>query len=186
MRESLEQETQRKIYTLLSKNPGLSLSTIAETLNIKISMAERYLSFMEKNGEINTLAERGFLKYYIRKRKLESESSKIPETRQKIYDLILINPGLHLSEIAKRLEMSISLAEYHLVQMTRNNQIQSVKGVGGYYKRFYIQDSEVGINEATILALLRQKTLLKIVLLLWKKPNLRHRELLKTLKGSWT
>ena len=80
--------------------------------------------------------------------------------------------------------MSTSLAEYHLIHLEKNEQIMAVKGVGGYYKRYYVRDSSVGVREAKILALLRQDILLKIIILLWKHPNLHHSQLLKKLRLS--
>ena len=179
MSELFEPETLRKIRTFVSKNPGLPLSKIAEMLDMKIAIVERYLSSMQNKGEITVSLDDGFPTYYISKSGTKYENRKILETRQRVYDIVSENPGLHLSKIAEMLDMSVSLAEYHLLHIEKNHQIMVVKGVGGYYKRYYMRDSEVGTNEAKILAVLRQEILLKIVIMLWKKPNLQHKELLK-------
>jgi len=96
-----------------------------------------------------------------------------------LYNLISDNPGLHLSKIAEMLNMGTSLAEYHLIQLVKDNLIVSVREKGGYYRRFYVKDSTVGIKEKEILSILRQKSLLKMVSLLLKDSSSRHKEILK-------
>jgi len=173
----VEEETRRRIYDLISKNPGLYLSKIAEMLNVRISLAEHILSSMEEKREIIAALEEGYIRYYIKKNRIEPHDIRTRETRRKIYVLISKNPGLHLSKIAEILDMRPSLAEYHLTQMQKNNLIVGVKEEGGYYKRFYLKDSDVGISDKNFLKLLRQELLLKVVLLLLKNSVLKHKEL---------
>ena len=53
----LELETQRKIYNLIAKNPGLYLSKIVEILNLRIQQAEYHLNQMEKDGLVTVIRE---------------------------------------------------------------------------------------------------------------------------------
>lgn len=180
MIEFLEPETCRKIYDLLVKNPGLTLSLIAEKLNTHMSLIEQCLNSMELRKEIISLQERGSTRYYIRKKRKGrggTRDRRTQEIRKQIFDLLLINPGLNLSKIAEKLNMSAQLAEYHLLYMQRNNLIIGVKEKGGYYKRFYVKDSEVDVKDKKIVALLRQEHLLRIVIIILKKPNIKHKEL---------
>ena len=103
------------------------------------------------------------------------------ETRKKIYDLIIKNPGLHLSKIAEMLKMRTSLAEYHLIYLENNNLIHSVKDEGGYYRRFYVKEGDIGTEDKKIFSLLRQETPLKIIAFLLRNPKFRHRDMLKEL-----
>lgn len=101
------------------------------------------------------------------------------ETRRIIYDLIEKNPGLHLSKIAEMLNIRISLVEYHLAHLERNDVIIAIKDTG--YKRFYVKSVEIGVRDKKILALLRQETPLKIVLFLLKNPKSVHKDILSIL-----
>jgi len=103
------------------------------------------------------------------------------EIRKQIFDLIVENPGLHLSKIAEMLGMRTSLAEYHLTYLERNDFVFSVKEEGGYFRRYYTKDAKIGAEDKRVLALLRQKMHLRIVSLLVQKKTLRHRDLLKIL-----
>ena len=99
------------------------------------------------------------------------------ETRRKVCDLLSKNPGLHLSKIAEMLNIRISLAEYHLLYMERNNIITAVAEKG--YKRYFIESSMIGSKDKRTLAILRQENPLKIVLFLLENPNTIHKEILE-------
>jgi predicted transcriptional regulator len=98
-------------------------------------------------------------------------------TRQKIYDLIESKPGIHLSKIAETLSMRLSLVQYHLQKMEKEQRVVAVTDVG-YYKRYYIAGSTRGPQERNIVSLLREPIPLQIVLYLLKHPNAKHKEIL--------
>jgi len=182
MSEFLKPETCKKIYNLLSKNPGLPLTKIAEMLDMRITLTEHYLISMEESGEIFSLQKEGYNRYYIRIRGKGTRDIRTQKIRANISDLISKNPGLHLSKIAEKLNMSAQLAEYHLLYMEKNNIIIGVKEKGGYYRRFYIKGSDIGTRDKKIVALLRQEHLLRIVLIIMKRPTIQHKNLSRLLK----
>jgi len=98
------------------------------------------------------------------------------ENRRKIFNIILKNPGLHLSKIAEQLSLRISHVEYHLLYLEKNQIITSQKEAG--YARYYIK-GKTGIKDKKILAVLRQEVPLKIVLFMLKHPISKHKEILK-------
>ncbi|MCX6666355.1 MAG: ArsR family transcriptional regulator [Euryarchaeota archaeon] len=102
------------------------------------------------------------------------------ETRQKIYDLLQKNPGLHLSKIADMLHMRISLVEYHLLYMEKNSVVLAQKEKG--YKRYYTEGSKIGSEEKKNLALLRREVPLRIVLFLLNHPQTNHMGILQQFK----
>ena len=103
------------------------------------------------------------------------------ETRRKIYDTISKNPGLHLSKIADLLQMRISHVEYHVHFMEKHDIITSEKTSG--YIRFYIKGT-VGVQDKRFLSVLRQKTLLHIILFLLKNDVVQHKDLLENVSIS--
>ena len=182
MNDFLEKQSQRKIYNLLVKNPGLHLSKIAELLNIPITQVERDLQILVRNRNIIVSSEDGFKLYYSKDDIVGEINNRILETRQKIYDLILKNPGLHQAKIAQILSMRKSLAEYHLQYLEKNQAIISMKDEG--YKRYYVEGVEVDRDDRKILSLIRQDIPFKIVSLLLKKPVLKHKEIASNLRIS--
>jgi predicted transcriptional regulator len=175
MNDFLEKQSQRKIYNLLVKNPGLHLSKIAELLNMPITQVERDLQILVRNRNIIVSSEDGFKRYYSKDDIVGEINNRILETRQKIYDLILKNPGLHQAKIAQILSMRKSLAEYHLQYLEKNQAIISVKDEG--YKRYYVEGVDVDRDDRKILSLIRQDIPFKIVSLLLKNPVLKHKEI---------
>jgi predicted transcriptional regulator len=185
MSEPLELEIWRKIFNTISKNPGVDLQKIAELLNMKASQVESYLNSMELHGEITASKDEPVKRYYAEASSLSSRlDRRADDTRIKLYNLILQNPGLHLRKIAEILEMSSPLAEYHLTYLEKNNYVISAQDEKGYYKRFYIKYSDVGVEDKQKLAILRQEPLLKIVLLLIKHRSLQHKEIAEKLRIS--
>src|SRR5439155_15503971 len=57
------------------------------------------------------------------------------QTRKDLYDFVRRNPGFHLRELARALNLSITLADYHLRFLERHDLITS--SMVGVYKRFY-------------------------------------------------
>ena len=179
MGTELKLDVWRKIFTLISKDPGLDINEIAEKLDIGTTIVKRYVSSMAENKEITPLSEGDHIRYYLGKSALVSHQDRRTEgTRMQLYILISKNPGLHLSKIAEMLDMSPPLAKYHLSYMEKKTLVMAVEDDNGYYKRYYIKDSDVGVKNKRILSLLRQKHLLKIVLLLLKNGNLQHKDIL--------
>jgi len=103
------------------------------------------------------------------------------ETRRKIFDTISKNPGLHLSKIANLLNMRISHVEYHVNYLEKYDLVVVEKSTG--FKRFYIKGT-IGTQDKRYLSILRQKTLLSIVLFLLKNKTVLHKDILENVAIS--
>jgi predicted transcriptional regulator len=103
------------------------------------------------------------------------------KTRRKIYNLIIKNPGLHLSKIAYLCNMRVSLVEYHLTYMEKSGVISSAKYKG--YKRYYIK-GKIGREDKKFLSILRQEIPLRVTLFLLKEENAQHKDILKNVNIS--
>ena len=93
------------------------------------------------------------------------------ETRRDIYDLVRREPGLHMREIQRRLDLSIALTEYHLRQLEESELVTSITEEG--YKRFYPTTGAdggelraMGGEERRMLGLFRQAIPLQVTLFL--------------------
>jgi len=179
MSDFLEMQPRRKIYTLIVKNPGVHLSKIAELLNMPITEVESNLYYLEKNKNIIATTKDGFKRYYCRDDIESSLDKKALETRQRIYETILRNPGIHQAGIAHLLTMRKSLAEYHLIYLEKNKAILAIKENG--YKRYYLKGADVDNSGRQLLGLVRQEIPSRIVLLLLKNQILQHKDLVEQL-----
>jgi DNA-binding transcriptional ArsR family regulator len=86
------------------------------------------------------------------------------EARSRIYSLIQKKPGLHLSELSRRLDIPITTLRYHLHHLAKR-QLLLLKNERGF-SRYYIVDN-VGNKDKEMLKILRSKTLRHIILYLY-------------------
>ena len=182
MHRYFDSEDQRKIYNLILKNPGVHLTKIATILNMKIIIVEQHLQSLEQHGAISSEMKEGYKRYHVEETKVGHQDKRTLETQKRIYTLIKQNPGLHLSKIAEKMNMRLSLAQYHLQNLERDNLITADDDKG--YKRFYIEDSGLGTRDKQILSLLRRDTPLQIILYLLKNRIGKHKDILTYLNLS--
>lgn len=97
------------------------------------------------------------------------------ESRRRIFDFIRDNPGTHMREIQRRLDLTLGNLEYHLHYLEKNEMV-TVQENG--YKRYYPR-REVGIEDQKLLGLLRQKIPRRLLILLLEEPDQSHQELLE-------
>jgi predicted transcriptional regulator len=74
--------------------------------------------------------------------------------------------------------MRVSLAEYHLIYLFKNQLIIANRESG--YLRFYVK-GKVGTEDKKVLALLRQDVPLRIMLFLIKNANSQHKTILENI-----
>ena len=77
------------------------------------------------------------------------------ESRRRIYNYIIDNPGLHLHELARRLKITFNNLDYHINYLEKLGFISFKKE--NFYKRVYAKD-KVSIFDKKYLNLIQQKT----------------------------
>ena len=82
------------------------------------------------------------------------------ESRRRIYDYLLANPGVHLRRIGKVLGMSTGMLSYHLTYLEREGMLKSE--TDGHRKRYFIARAFMEAQRR-ILGVLRQGVPRKIV-----------------------
>lgn len=104
------------------------------------------------------------------------------ETRRQLYDCVQEYPGLHLSEIARRVDLETNHAKYHLEVLERHGLVASEKEEG-YWRFFPREESDLGPKEVLepeekqILSLLRKEVPLHATLVLLEEGQARSGEL---------
>ena len=98
--------------------------------------------------------------------------------RHEIYDFILNNQGMHLSEICRNLDMAKTTLRYHLKCLEKQDLISAqYKG----YKRYYIP-KRIGTKEKKLLNLIREEIPRGIFLMLLFQTACSQVELSEALK----
>lgn len=105
------------------------------------------------------------------------------EPRQRIFNYIKKNPGLHLRELSRKINIPKTTLRYHLRFLKKQNLI-AVKSEG-VYRRIHVID-KLGTRDREILNLLRQEVPCKILLYLSSLIICSQIELSKELDKSPT
>ncbi|TLZ92709.1 MAG: winged helix-turn-helix transcriptional regulator [Methanobacteriota archaeon] len=111
-------------------------------------------------------------------------------TRKNLYDFVRRNPGFHLRELSRALNLSITLADYHLRFLERHDLVTS--SMDGEYKRFYprstpgLADVPAALSETDrqILAYLRQPVPLRVIAFLMEHEEATHKLILEQVPVS--
>ena len=109
------------------------------------------------------------------------------QTRKRIFEEVCKFPGLHLRELARQLEQSVPLVDYHLNSLERHGIVIAI--LDGQYKRYYPKDpigadlkrDALSQDEKRTIALLRQRIPLQIVLFILKNGSAQHKDMLPTM-----
>jgi len=86
------------------------------------------------------------------------------EIRQKIYNLISKNPGLHLRELSRRIDIPFATLRYHIHFLKKHNLISEKNN--SHYTRYYIVN-KISVKDKKILSLLRNKTIRGILFIIY-------------------
>ncbi|NVM30633.1 MAG: hypothetical protein HWN65_17470 [Candidatus Helarchaeota archaeon] len=104
-------------------------------------------------------------------------------TRQKIYDLIERNEGIHLREICRALDKKMGVVQYHIYVLEGANLISSMKD--GRYKRFFVNHRD-SPGERLVISILQRETTGKVLMMIFEKngDGVSHSSIAKEMKSS--
>jgi predicted transcriptional regulator len=97
------------------------------------------------------------------------------DTRRAVFEFIKSNPGSHMREIQRRLDMPIGLLKFHIQYLIKHEII--IEKVDRYYKRYYLSGG-LGSFDRELLTVLRQDNPRRIILFLLEHPGSKHKHLL--------
>jgi predicted transcriptional regulator len=100
------------------------------------------------------------------------------ERRREIYRLVEKNPGIHLRDLQRTMEMPLASLEYHLDYMVRRNVI--LRERDRHYVRYYVK--QLDGEDKKILSALRQKRTREIVLIILLSKKAKYQTLLDELR----
>jgi len=99
------------------------------------------------------------------------------ERRRRIYATIKKNPGLHIRELQRVLDIPLASLQYHLNYMARRSIIIEEKSE--HYTRYY--SKALDPEDKKILSILRQKTMRDIVLIIMVNKKAKYQFLVENL-----
>jgi len=138
-----ELEVQKQIFSLVEKEPGLTLTRVAELLNISVELARYHLQYLEKNDVLSSSKEEKFRRYFLVNKVGVRDKLYFSVFRQemllKIVLFIMNNPSALHNEILSYFKMRTrSLLTYYLNKLLKNGIIQ-IQGEGKE-RRYIVQN----------------------------------------------
>lgn len=91
------------------------------------------------------------------------------EVRRKIVQILQDNPGLHLRELARRLDLAVSTAEYHLYHLTKHGVLATREEAG---QKCFFPAKGLDYRDTKILSYLRHEAPRRILAELLLEPGL--------------
>ena len=92
----------------------------------------------------------------------------LPNNTERILQFIQQNPGFHLRQIKRELNLSMGTIQYHLNQLEKNGKIISDRHT---LQRHYFPIGTFGIIERNLLKILNQETTRDILMFIIEQKN---------------
>ncbi len=119
----MENRNRALIYRTIVASPGASFSDIRMLLGIKNGTLSHHLIKLEKEGLVKSKKMGIFRKFF-------PANGDVPkDLEEKIMDIVLDNPGISQSMVARHLEITRQVANYHISSLKRKG-IVIVKRAG--------------------------------------------------------
>ena len=119
----LDTEVRKSLYGFINDYPGSHLREIARELNLKPSNAAWHLRKLEQTNLVRSRAIGGKKVYYLVEGGIEARKEAVAESilrnhnARNIMQYLNRNPGKHLLEIAKSLDLNHHTVKWHIEKM---------------------------------------------------------------------
>ncbi len=126
----LDKEIRRTIYSYLDEYPGSHLREIARDLDLKPSNVEWHLRKLEQCNLVRSRKIGGKKVYYLVEGGIQSRKRAIAgsilrnRNARRIMEYLKNNPGKHLLEIAKALNLNHHTVKWHLKKMVMAEMVE--------------------------------------------------------------
>lgn len=130
MEDLMQNANRAKIYHAIMRYPGSSFTDLRMLLGIKNGTLSHHLIKLEKEGVVRSKKIGIFRRFY------PADGNVPKDLEEKIIDVVLDNPGISQSNIAKRLEITRQVANYHINSLKKKGEVIVRKS--GRNSRIYI------------------------------------------------
>jgi len=113
----LQNANRLMIYRTVLKYPGASFTDLKCMMGIKNGTLSHHLIKLEKEGLVRSKKMGIFRKFY-------PAGGDVPkDLEEMIIDVVLDNPGISQSSVAKRLEITRQVANYHINSLKKRGRL---------------------------------------------------------------
>ena len=120
-------QTQQQIFNIISKEPGLNISTIANLFHLPVPHVLYHLRYLEKHDLITMVKEKGFTRCYVKGTVGVKDKKLLSILRQdiclKIILFLLHHPYSRHHQILDHFTLAKSTLTYHLQKLIKHEII---------------------------------------------------------------
>jgi len=113
----MQNQNRARIYSTIIKYPGMSFTDLRVLLGIKNRTLSHHLLKLEKEGMVRSKKIGIYRRFY-------PSGSDIPmDLEERIMEVILDNPGISQSKVAKKLDITRQVANYHINSLKKRGEL---------------------------------------------------------------
>jgi len=127
-----QNENRINIISQVLKTPGIHHNELLRTCNLQKGQLQWHLDILLKNNIVQKEIQGQYSLYYAKNKNIKSPQS-VKEgildssSTKKILDIIIENPGINLTNIAKRIKLARSTITFHIEKLVDANLIKVQK-----------------------------------------------------------
>ena len=113
----MQNENRSKIFSAIQRSPGSSYTDLRLLLGIKNGTLSHHLTKLEKEGLVRSKKMGMFRRFY-------PSYANIPkDLKEKIMDVVHSKPGISQSRVARELDITRQVANYHINSLKRRGHL---------------------------------------------------------------
>jgi predicted transcriptional regulator len=120
---ALEHPARQRILSLLAEEPGLGTPDVADELDVCYRTARHHLEVLSRFDLVVQTKRRGAWRWARPADAQVLEEPDRPEIQRRLLSLLAEDPGLHLSEIARRLDAAKATVKHHLDRLDEREEV---------------------------------------------------------------
>ncbi len=129
-KNALEHDSRRAAYFCIRDNPGINHASLSRRLGMNVGTLRYHLETLCETGKIVAESDHGLLRYYVNGESVREEEETgylLSETRRRILDLIVQDPGITRKEVASALGIAGTSVGWHVALLIRESAVRSEK-----------------------------------------------------------
>lgn len=132
---ALEHPARQRILQLLAEDPGLGTTDVAEELDVCYRTARHHLEVLARFDLVAQTKQRSSWRWARPEDASALEEPHVPELQQRLLALLDEDPGLHLSELARRVDAAKATVKHHLDRLDERGRVRDERV--GPLRRFF-------------------------------------------------
>lgn len=138
---ALEHPARQRILSLLAEQPGLGTTDVADELDVAYRTARHHLEVLARFDLVVSAKRRERWRWARPEDAGRLDEPEIPAMQERLLAVLEEEPGLHLSELARRLDAAKATVKHHLDRLDERGAVED-EHVGPIRRFFPVETEE--------------------------------------------